>query len=440
MNIYITEIKSSLTSSWLKLGVISLIAAGLFSLLLVLSRTPGVQDIIPWIDFFRTALVVHVNLSVLYWFMSFSCIFWSIYSAGRFLVLEKIALSLCIIGTVIIITAPFLGVGDPLINNYIPVLQHSIFLWGIGLFTLGVLIQCLRTLAIKPNMADTVKLAPYIAAVFTLSAIIALAVSWFELPTDIDNLIYYEYLFWGSGHILQFSHTCLLLFSWVLLLNFVGGKLPISHSQLKWLFVFLLLPLFYAFNIYISNDVFSPAYLVQFTELMKYGGLTSLPLGLVIVWAILRSELNNNDETNAAKAALFCSIILFAAGGIIGFLIDGINVVIPAHYHGSIVGVTLAFMGIAYYLLPKLGFKKPIWKMARIQPYIYGGGQLMHILGLAWSGGYGVQRKTAGAAQGLDSLPEVIGMGMMGLGGLISIIGGILFLIVMIRSIWNNKT
>ena len=170
MNIYITEIKSSLTSSWLKLGVISLIAAGLFSLLLVLSRTPGVQDIIPWIDFFRTALVVHVNLSVLYWFMSFSCIFWSIYSAGRFLVLEKIALSLCIIGTVIIITAPFLGVGDPLINNYIPVLQHSIFLWGIGLFTLGVLIQCLRTLAIKPNMADTVKLAPYIAAVFTLSA------------------------------------------------------------------------------------------------------------------------------------------------------------------------------------------------------------------------------------------------------------------------------
>jgi len=127
-------------------------------------------------------------------------------------------------------------------------------------------------------------------------------------------------------------------------------------------------------------------------------------------------------------------------GGVIGFLIHGVNVVIPAHYHGSIVGVTLAFMGIAYYLLPKFGYKKPVWKMARLQPYIYAGGQLMHVLGLAWSGGYGVQRKTAGSAQGLDSLPEVIGMGMMGLGGLISIIGGVMFLLVMLKSMWPEKT
>ncbi|WP_231882681.1 hypothetical protein, partial [Oleiphilus sp. HI0061] len=67
------------------------------------------------------------------------------------------------------------------------------------------------------------------------------------------------------------------------------------------------------------------------------------------------------------------------------------------------------------------------------------GGQLMHILGLAWSGGYGVQRKTAGAAQGLDRLPEIIGMGMMGLGGLISTIGGLLFLIVIIKA-WRRRT
>ena len=86
--------------------------------------------------------------------------------------------------------------------------------------------------------------------------------------------------------------------------------------------------------------------------------------------------------------------------------------------------------------LPRLGYRKPVWRSARLQPYIYGGGQLMHILGLAWSGGYGVKRKTAGAAQGLDSLPEVIGMGMMGLGGLISIIGGIMFLVVMLRCMW----
>ncbi len=445
MNLTITDIHSPLTRSWLKLGVASLIAAGIFSLLLVVSRTPGVQEIIPWIDFFHTALVVHVNLSVLYWFMSFACVFWSIYAGRRYLILEKIALALCITGTVVVVVSPFLGAGKPLINNYIPILQHALFLWGISLFSAGVLIQCARALSVLPDTRDITKLAPYIAAIFSLSAFIGVFISWLNINPEIENLSYYEYLFWGGGHILQFSHTCFLLFSWLLLISFTGGNIASSPSTLRWLFFILLLPLIYAVNIYLNYAVFSPEHITEFTLLMKYGGLTSLPIGLIVIWSIYKFRpegfsLQKNIETDAAKAALLSSIVLFGAGGIIGFLIHGVNVVIPAHYHGSIVGVTLAFMGIAYYLLPQLGYRKPVWKMARIQPYIYAGGQLMHILGLAWSGGYGVQRKTAGAAQGLDSLPEVIGMGMMGLGGLISIIGGVLFLVVMIRSMVKDKT
>ncbi len=49
---------------WLTLALVSLIAAGFFSLLLVLARTPLVQAWIPFVDFFRIALVVHVNLYV----------------------------------------------------------------------------------------------------------------------------------------------------------------------------------------------------------------------------------------------------------------------------------------------------------------------------------------------------------------------------------------
>jgi len=72
--------------------------------------------------------------------------------------------------------------------------------------------------------------------------------------------------------------------------------------------------------------------------------------------------------------------------------------------------------------------------MAFWQPLLYGCGQFMHIIGLAWTGGYGVQRKTAGLAQGVDRLGEVAGMGLMGLGGLVSVIGGLLFLIVAWKS------
>ena len=51
-------------------------------------------------------------------------------------------------------------------------------------------------------------------------------------------------------------------------------------------------------------------------------------------------------------------------------------------------------------------------------------------MGLAWSGGYGVQRKVAGSAQDLDRIQEVLAMGIMGIGGLVAVIGGILFLVV----------
>ena len=442
MNISIDTDQSPFASSWLKLSVFSLIAAGLFAVLLVLSRAPGIQDIIPWLDFFHTALVVHVNLSVLIWFMSFSCLFWSLYAGKRYLILDRIALYLCVTGTAILVVAPFFGAGKPLINNYIPVLQHPLFFWATGLFALGLFLQTIRVLLVLPGSKSVISgYAPYIAAIFTLSSLIALFISWLAIPSDVEPLIYYEYLFWGGGHLLQFSHTCLLLFAWLILSNYCGGKLSYSNSAVKWLFIILLFPLFYAMYIYLNYDVFSPEHLTEFTALMKYGGLFSIPLGLFIVWDFITSKYKKNNDIAAAKAALICSFLLFLAGGVIGFLIQGVNVVIPAHYHGSIVGVTLAFMGIAYYLLPKMGYREPSWGIARVQPYIYGGGQLVQIIGWAIAGMHGVQRKSAGAAQGLDSLPEManIAMKVASAGGGISIIGGFLFWVVMIRSMWAGK-
>ena len=116
------------------------------------------------------------------------------------------------------------------------------------------------------------------------------------------------------------------------------------------------------------------------------------------------------------------------------------NVTVPAHYHGCIVGVTLAFMGMTYHLLPRLGFQAVAQRLAVWQLWIYGSGQLLHIIGLAWSGGYGVQRKTAGAAQGLHSIQQIAGMGLMGAGGLIAIIGGLLFLVVVFRAMHKRTS
>ena len=110
------------------------------------------------------------------------------------------------------------------------------------------------------------------------------------------------------------------------------------------------------------------------------------------------------------------------------------NTIITAHYHGTGGAVSLAFMGLTLHLLPRLGYREPDLKWATLMPYIYGGGQLLHILGLLWSGGYGVQRKVAGAAQELHGFAQKAGMGLMGFGGLIAVIGGIIFLVVVFRA------
>ncbi|MBV2092913.1 MAG: cbb3-type cytochrome c oxidase subunit I, partial [Candidatus Thiodiazotropha sp. (ex Ctena orbiculata)] len=137
--------------------------------------------------------------------------------------------------------------------------------------------------------------------------------------------------------------------------------------------------------------------------------------------------------------ALWMSLLLFFSGGALALFISGLNTMIPAHYHGSIVGVTLGLMGLGYLVLPKLGYPLPQGRMVELQPWVYGIGQLLHISGLAVSGLMGIQRKTAGTAQGLESVWAKASMGVMGIGGLLAVIGGILFVWIMLRTFVRGR-
>ncbi|MCC6560221.1 MAG: cbb3-type cytochrome c oxidase subunit I, partial [Xanthomonadales bacterium] len=186
--------------------------------------------------------------------------------------------------------------------------------------------------------------------------------------------------------------------------------------------------------IYLAYDVVSIQHYRMQTWLMRVGGgLAIAPFAAAVRVATLTAP-RATGTARPLRAALWSSMAVFALGGVIGMLISGNNVRIPAHYHGSIVGVTLALMGVVYFLLPRLGYAAPDSRMARWQPVLYAIGQTLHILGLVWSGGYGVQRKVAGAEQVLRSKSEIAGMGVMGLGGLVAIIGGVLFVVVVIRA------
>jgi heme/copper-type cytochrome/quinol oxidase subunit 1 len=226
-----------------------------------------------------------------------------------------------------------------------------------------------------------------------------------------------------------------MLVAWLWLACACGARLPLSPRVTVLMFSLALASVFVTPYAYLAHDIASVEHRRLLTWAMRLGGGVSiLPIGLAVVFG-LHARASDDDAARPLRAALLASLALFGAGGAIGIFIAGSNVRIPAHYHGCIVGVTLALRGLVYHLLPQLGWRAPAGRLAVAQPWLYGGGQLMHIVGLVWSGGYGVQRKVAGAEQVLRSPAEIAGMGLMGLGGLVAIVGGLLFVVVVLRAL-----
>ena len=433
------------SSSWLILGCLSLVAAGVFSILLVLARTPLIGRWIPFADFFHTALVVHVNLSVFIWLLSFSAAMWSLSVRREFPLWDTSSLLFSVSGTCVIVAAPFFGVGRPLLNNYMPVLQHPVYYLGLLLFTAGIISHLIRSIASMDtpgkglNGVLVIKAGITMSAMITAAAIISFIASFSAIEGRYQGQVYFEFVFWGAGHVIQFGYTLLMLVCWIVLANSSGCRYTLTPRLTMLFLILLVLPIITVPFLYVGHEIVSPGHRLAFTELMKYGGLSSLPLGLAILVSLWNTD-TPVAEGAYLRSALYMSVLLFAVGGILGFMISGLDIVIPAHYHGSTVAVTIAFMGMSYYLLPRLGFSRPSPGLAFWQPYVYGLGQLIHICGLAVTGGYGIQRKTAGSAQGLERLGEITGMGMMGAGGLISVIGGVLFLVIAFTSIVSRRT
>ena len=437
-----TDARLRLARGWLWLGLLALVGSGVYSVLLVLSRTPMINQWLPVADFFRVALVVHVDLSVLVWFVALAGMLWSLCGGTQALRLAWSALVLSGLGALLMTLAPFVGNGTPIMANYIPVLDGPVFLAGLGVFALGALLLVLRGLIAAPRLglrfdgSGALAFGLNASIICTAVALMAFAASLAQMPTGLDSRTYYEIAFWGGGHALQFAWTLLMLVAWLWLASAVGARVPLSPRVTLLLLALALVSVFATPYAYVAHPVTSMEHRHLHTWAMRLGGGVSIvPIGLAVIVGLCRRRAPRSPSQAPLRAALIASIALFAAGGVIGIFISGSNVKIPAHYHGCIVGVTLALMGLVYMLLPKLGYGAPVSRMARWQPMLYGGGQLLHIVGLVWSGGYGVQRKVAGAEQVLRTPSEVAGMGLMGLGGLIAIIGGLLFVLVVWKSL-----
>ncbi|MET0068284.1 MAG: cbb3-type cytochrome c oxidase subunit I [Candidatus Thiodiazotropha sp.] len=442
----LTPDQGGMLRRWLQLGVLALGLAGLFAVLLVVSRMPGSEAFFPWIDFFHTALVVHVDQSVLIWFLAMAGLSGALLSPSEPLMksAQALAFALCLSGTLGIALSAFVGEGAPLMNNYVPVLQRPLFFGMLGVFAAGIGLQTLLTLrgawlSLRRDPLNLPAWAAITISVAVLLALVAVFTAKWQMPEGVSGQSYYEYLFWGAGHTLQFAYTQLVMLAWLLLARHGGLQLPGRGAWYAGLFLIGELPVLGTPIIYLMHSTVSIESRSAFTHLMQYGGgLAVVPLGLLVIGSLYRAPTADPAQ-RPLRRALVMSMVLFFSGGLIALFISGLNTIIPAHYHGSIVGITLALMGMAYLLLPRLGYPVVSGRLADWQPWIYGFGQLLHIGGLAVSGAMGIQRKTAGAAQGLDSLSAKAAMGVMGLGGLLAVIGGFLFVWIMLRAFFNAR-
>ncbi|MDA9163717.1 cbb3-type cytochrome c oxidase subunit I [Rickettsiaceae bacterium] len=454
---------------WLKNGITALAIAGLYSIILVILRTPQLSHFFTDKSMFKSSLVIHVNLSVLVWLLSITCIIWS-YSRIKS-GFEPMFAMIAFVGMAFMAFSPLYPESVPVMNNYVPMLENIFFVIGLALFGVSVLLlacQAIITTFMGKRASNygerIIAIAKFTSAIMFVAVWGCFGLSFRGLdrlaqivPLDID--FYYEMLFWSGGHLLQFIYTQMLMVVLLVLAEvWKGGRVRYGNVYEMLLALNFVLGLLVFFGHY-RYDLADGSFKEFFTLHMIYTA------GVVptIFIATLLLELIKGRSSSVPKFipyAFLSSILLFLSGGAIGAVISGINVTIPAHYHGSIVGISVAFMGLSYIYCfrgivqngleykdgvielmmgdnnpviqkKNTGLRLVVWQLGMITA-----GQILHVAGLAMAGGYGVLRKTPG---GDIALSAKVYMGMVGGGGLIAIIGGLIFVYICAKNLYSNK-
>lgn len=431
--------------AWVLLAALSLMLAGGLAALLVVARTPGMDRVVGDPLFFKRVLVVHVDLSMDVWFCAFIAGLFSLLPvrgggvwAGRRRLAPAAAL-----GAMLLLVAVGMVPGiQPVLSNYVPMLDHPLYGVGLLLFALAVLavVADARVLPRKGEPAPALLPAESTwslraAGLTLLLAGVTFAEAWVLTPHALSADTYYELLYWGGGHVLQFANAAAMVACWLALLTPVLGRSPLSHRQAAAVAGLMLAPALLAPVLGLMDPVGGESR-VAFTRLMQWGIFPGVLLALALVLrGLVQARREGQGPGGWRLWAFAASAGLTLLGFLLGALIRGSNTMVPAHYHAAIGGVTVSFMAVAYGLLEPLGMpvrSARLWTVARWQPVVYGLGQALFASGLALAGAHGMGRKAYGAEQVRRTFAETLGMGVMSLGGLGAIVGGALFVWVML--------
>jgi cytochrome c oxidase subunit I len=416
-----------LAAAWMLLAVLALALSTVCAVLLVLGRAPLPPALAASPAGFRSALVLHVNLAVIVWFLCCAAALWTLAAGCAPRRWSWAAPALAGAGLTAMLAAPFGGQAAPVLANYVPVLDSPLFLGGLLLLLAGVLLAALDAavgLWRRPGPLAPWRLGAGWSMAAVLTAAGALAASLWQAGPAHDAAGF-EALAWGPGHLLQFVHILLLMSVWSVLAD---GGAPVRRAaeqrvwqgRLAWLLALAALPLLAAPLIYLNWPAGSIPFRLALTGLMRWGSWPAAAvLALRLLWPLLRA----GRAACLAQLPLLLSLLLFLLGCVLGALIRSDTTMVPAHYHGTVGAVTLGYMALGYRLLPGFGAAMPAGWRLRGQVAVYGGGLITLALGLAWSGALGAPRKTVYADLVFSHPAYLAAMALAGLGGLLAVLG-----------------
>lgn len=423
----------------------SLAIAGIFAVLLAVSRIPGVETVFPWpLGFFHKGLVIHVVFSFVIWFLAvFGALLQlaahqSTGQTPRFAWLGTLSVMAMAAAFPLLFIPALLDRGEPTLNNYIPVIIDPLYYAGLAAMGAAMTLSVVRLLLNRPALSKGSPLVGPLtgAGIIFLVAMICLGLALVELGSEALSFAFNEDLFWGGGHILQFLNTQLMLLGWGVLATSTAGRPVPGPVVMLTATVLLTLSVLAGPVFYFTFEPFSAAQRDAFTNLQFALAPPSILVAATVVHYWIRRPL---PWTSPAFLCLALSMTVFAVGGFLGLFVDGADTRTPAHYHGVIAGVSLVFMGLFYEVfLPLLGRPIGRGKMVYTQICLFAGGQLAACIGLFLAGGFGAPRKTAGDAQGLDGIGAIVGMTLNGIGALFAVVGGILFIWMVAKALLKD--
>ncbi len=428
--------------SWLGLALGALLLGGGLSLVLIVSRAPGMTRLFDAPLVAKKSLVVHVNLVLTVFFLAFLAALFSLIPGGRE---RRAPVALALVGVALFVTSGLVPGVEPILCNYVPVLDHPLFLAGIGLFAAGVLwaLADPRRLVGAARAASTPLSGAAVdglrvAAWLLLLALALLCSSLLTVPRAADHFSYWESVYWAPGHALQFTFLATMIAVWALLVKDAAGRCPLGAGAHRWLVFALVwlpaLPMVTLLGAAPGDAGFSTLP----TELMRWGTWWAPALFLAYALPALARARRRGALRFTSSLSAFCASVLLLALGIgIGVLITRSSTLVPAHYHATVGAVTVALMGMSYRLLDELGAPLPtraLRRLARWQPVIFGLGQVGFVSGFAYAGWHGLGRKVYGHEQALRGAEQTLGLVVAGTGGLFALVGGALFFVVVARA------